>query len=118
MLFVVDIGLIGFLAMHAYQDGITLPHFFKSIPILTWWQLMAWIGLKFHFLGDWRVLSWILNETGCMISIHLKTGAIALQDTHVVVLVVHWNATYLYNTKNQSPEVLNDRLFRCVFRKS
>lgn len=26
MLFVVDIGLIGFLAMHAYQDGIILPY--------------------------------------------------------------------------------------------
>ena len=26
MLFVVDIGLIAFLAMHAYQDGINIPH--------------------------------------------------------------------------------------------
>ena len=26
MLFVVDIGLIAFLALHAYQDGINKPH--------------------------------------------------------------------------------------------
>ena len=25
MLFIVDIGLIGFLAMHAYQDGMSIP---------------------------------------------------------------------------------------------
>lgn len=26
MLFVIDIGLIGFLALHAYRDGINIPH--------------------------------------------------------------------------------------------
>ena len=93
MLFVVDIGLIGFLAMHAYQDGIIIPNP-KSIPILIWRQLTVWIGLKFRSLGDWRVLSSTLNETYCIVSIHLETGVIAWQDTHVIILGGHQTALY------------------------
>lgn len=42
----------------------------------------------------------MLNETGCIISMYQKNGVIALQDTHVVILGVHWTAMYLYYTNN------------------
>ena len=77
MLFVVDIGLIGFLAMHAYRDGTDFPNGQIFISVLIDKQLMDWIGSKSRSLGVWRVPSWTLNEIGCTVLIHLGTGATA-----------------------------------------
>ena len=50
MLFVIDIGLIAFLTLHAYQDGMTISHT-RLLPLLTWQQLTAWIVLRFRSLA-------------------------------------------------------------------
>ena len=99
MLFVVDIGLIAFLAMHAYRDGIINP-VPDALSTLIRQQPMAWIVSKSHFLGVWRVPSWTQNETCCMISMHLKKGATALHDTHIVILEAQETALFMYCTNN------------------
>ena len=106
MLFVIDIGLIAFLTLHAYQDGMTTPHTL-FLPLLTWQQLTAWIVLRFPSLAVWRVLSSTQNKTCCMISIHLGNGATAFEDTHVIPLRSHRTAMFSYYTNNHRVKVLD-----------
>ena len=106
MLFVIDIGLIAFLTLHAYQDGMTIPRT-RFLPLLTWQQLTAWIVLRFRSLAGWRVLSSTRNKTCCMISIHLGHGATALEDTHVIPLRSRQTAMFSYNTYNSRVRVLD-----------
>lgn len=55
MLFVADLGLIGLLTLHAYQDGKSLLCPSLTVLEITSWQLMDWIVSSFLFLGDWPV---------------------------------------------------------------
>jgi uncharacterized membrane protein len=72
VLFIADIGLIGFLTLRAYRDGEWLGAglFIKLMPM----QQKHWTDLKCRSSESWRAVYWMMSENAF--------GGFGARDTH------------------------------------